>query len=232
LLDWTYGGREPEIFEREDGYHLVGGGREVYLANVRQWHDAERRAIRQARGRILDVGCGAGRVSLELQRRGADVIATDASALAVRAATIRGVNQVWHKAIADLHVELGSFDTIVLYGNNFGLLGTHAATRRWFRDWAQLTHPHCRILAGSASPYFGGAPGMTRDYYHFNKERGRAPGQVTLRYHYGGEVGSWFKWLFVSPSEMRSLLRGTGWVVESVVASRPSETYVAILAKA
>lgn len=231
LLDWANGGTDPEVFEREDGYQLIGGGRSVYVAPVRQWYDAERWAIKQAQGRILDIGCGAGRVSLELQRRGADVVATDASALAVRAARTMGVERVWRKSIADLNLELKKFDTFVLYGNNFGVLGTPTATRRWFQKWAHLTHPHARILAGSTNPYCGGAPGMTRPYYHLNQTIGRAPGQVALRYRYQSNVGSWFKWLFVSQSEMRTMLEGTGWVVESVVASKPSEPYVAILAK-
>lgn len=142
-----------------------------------------------------------------------------------------GVKKVWRKSIADLHVELATFDTFVLYGNNFGMLGTPSLTRKWLRKWASLTRGDARILAGSTNPYCGGAPCMTRGYYHLNKDAGRSPGQLAFRYHYGGEVGSWSKWLFVSQSEMNTMLRGTGWFIESVVTTGPSEPYVAILAK-
>jgi len=156
---------------------------------------------------------------LELQHRGIDVVAVDASILAARAARHMGVKKVWHKPIEELNSQLSRFDTFILYGNNFGMLGTPAATRKWFREWAPLTRPDARIFAGSVNPYCGGAPAMTRGYYQLNKIAGRPAGQVTLRYWYGGEVGAWMKWLFVSQAEMKNLLQGTGWFVESVVTS-------------
>jgi hypothetical protein len=127
---------------------------------------------------------------------------------------------------SDLH----QFDTIVLYGNNFGMLGTPAATTRWFRSWARRVKPDVRILAVSTSPYFGGAPCITRDYFHRNKQQGELPGLLRYRYHYLDLVGPWWKWLFVSQGEMRALLKGSGWRVESIISSHPSEPYVAVLA--
>jgi ubiquinone/menaquinone biosynthesis C-methylase UbiE len=43
--------------------------RRYYLAPFRNWWPQERRAMRFVRGRVLDLGCGAGRVSLGLQPR-------------------------------------------------------------------------------------------------------------------------------------------------------------------
>ncbi len=229
LLEWVRGSCDYETFERDDGYFCEGDGRSAYLAPIREWYDAERKSLKLVRGRVLDVGCGAGRVSLELQRRGFDVVGIDSSARVVKAARDSGVLQVWHSAIEDIGEELRDFETIVLYGNNFGMLGTPTATRRWFREWASLAHPESRILAVSTSPYFGGAPCVTRGYYHFNKSRGRLPGLLSYRYHYQGLVGPWSKWLFVSRREMRDMLVGTGWHIESVVAPHPSEPYVAVL---
>jgi hypothetical protein len=72
---------------------------------------------------------------------------------------------------------------------------------------------------------------MDRTYYRRNVQRGRSPGQVRLRYHYGGAVGEWFSWLFVSREEMRRIVRGTGWHVAEIVGPGPGDPYVAILAK-
>src|SRR5437667_7128179 len=83
--------RASEIIERDDGYIEATGGPAGYFASVRRWPPAERQGLRFVRGRVLDVGCGAGRVALELQARGREVVAIDISPGAVEAARRRGV---------------------------------------------------------------------------------------------------------------------------------------------
>jgi SAM-dependent methyltransferase len=229
LLDWAHGEPPPEIVERDDGYFDVGAGPDVYLSAIRGWPAAERQSVRAMRGRVLDVGCGAGRVALHLQTRGFDVVGLDSSPLALEAATLRGVKNVWLARLDNLGPRLGTFDTIVLFGNNFGLFATPDKARRRLTAWARQTKPGTRILAESTNAYFGGAPAMDRGYYRRNVERGNLPGQARFRYHYGGEVGSWFDWLFVSRREMRHILRGTGWRQTDVLGTSVSEPYVAIL---
>lgn len=46
-----------------------------YFAPVHHWAAVERRGLRFVRGRVLDVCVGAGRVALELQARGREVVA-------------------------------------------------------------------------------------------------------------------------------------------------------------
>jgi SAM-dependent methyltransferase len=73
LVDLAAGKRAVEVVERDDGCVFTGDAR-YYLAPLRKWWPQERRAMRLVRGRVLDLGCGAGRVSLELQRRGLEVV--------------------------------------------------------------------------------------------------------------------------------------------------------------
>jgi SAM-dependent methyltransferase len=231
LRDWATGQTGPETLERDDGFTETGMGHELYVAECARWLGAERRALRHVVGRVVDVGCGAGRVALELQRRGHDVVGIDASPLAVRTARGRGVREAWCLSVDDLTARIGAFDTVVLFGNNFGIFGTPTRLRRMLSAWARAMPPGARILAGSTNPYCGGAPGLTRAYYFRNRRRGLLPGQVRLRIGYGGDVGPWFSWLFVSRSEMQTLLAGTGWRQTRVLGGRPSEPYVAVLDK-
>jgi SAM-dependent methyltransferase len=231
MLDWARGKTEPETLERDDGRTETGAGYDLYVAAVRDWLPAERRALRLVHGRVADVGCGAGRVALHLQEQGHQVVGFDSSPLAVRATRVSGVLDARCVAVDALAADIGSFDTVVLYGNNFGVFGTPARTRRILTTWARRARPGARILAGSTNPYCGGAPGITRDYYFRNIERGRMPGQVRLRLQYGGHVGRWFPWLFVSRREMRILLRGTGWRPSQFIGERSSDPYVAVLEK-
>src|SRR6266536_999160 len=82
--------RAHEIVERDDGFIEATGGPAGYFAPVRRWAPAERLGLRFVRGRVLDVGCGAGRVALELQARGRTVVAIDISPGAVEVARHRG----------------------------------------------------------------------------------------------------------------------------------------------
>jgi len=225
------GGTSLEVLEREDGFTQVGAGPDVYLSRFSGWPAAERKSIRYIDGRVMDVGCGAGRVALELQNRGVEVVGLDASPLAAKAAKIRGVNEVWSMPIEDLDSRIETFDSIVLFGNNFGIFETPTRARRLLVQLAKWTKPGARIFAESTNAYCGGAPSFDRSYYHRNKARGLSPGQVKLRYHYGHFVGPWFRWLYVSRSEMRTILVGTGWHLERMLGAHPSEQYVAILVK-
>jgi SAM-dependent methyltransferase len=229
LLDWSNGATAPEVVERDDGFFDVGAGPEVYLSGVRGWPLAERQATRLVSGRILDVGCGAGRVALHLQGRGEDVVALDSSPLACEAATHRGVRQVWCHSLERLGPSIATFDSLVMFGNNFGLFGTARGAKIRLTEWATRTKPTARLYVESTNAYFGGAPSMDRGYYRRNVERGQLPGQARFRYHYGGEVGGWFDWLFVSRAELRAIVRGTGWRVRDVVGTSVSEPYVAVL---
>ena len=229
LLDWAKGGMIPEIVEREDGFTQVGAGPEVYLSTPNEWPTAERQALRHLRGRVLDVGCGAGRVALALQERGLDVVGLDWSQRAVQAAKILGVKDVRRGSIEHLERSVGDFDCIVLFGNNFGLFGTPERAQELLSEWAPRAKPGARIFVESTSAYFGGAPGFDRSYYRRNRERGLPPGSVRLRYRYEGLTGDWFTWLFVSPSELRTVLWGTGWHQTRLLSSGPGDPYVAIL---
>jgi 2-polyprenyl-3-methyl-5-hydroxy-6-metoxy-1,4-benzoquinol methylase len=74
LADALDGKRAKEIVERDDGFVMAFDARYL-LAPFKKWDDAdERRAMRLIRGRVLDVGCGGGRVCLHLQDRGLEVV--------------------------------------------------------------------------------------------------------------------------------------------------------------
>ncbi len=74
----------------------------------RRWQPVERRAMRFVRGRVLDLGCGAGRVCLHLQERGLDVVGIDTSPGAIEACRRRGVRDARLLALAEVDARLGS----------------------------------------------------------------------------------------------------------------------------
>jgi 2-polyprenyl-3-methyl-5-hydroxy-6-metoxy-1,4-benzoquinol methylase len=71
---------EPSIHQtvRDDGY-ISEVDASMYFTSYEEWPGYEREAILEARGRVLDVGLGAGRHSLWLQERGQEVVGIDLS---------------------------------------------------------------------------------------------------------------------------------------------------------
>jgi SAM-dependent methyltransferase len=218
LLD----GAGTEIVERDDGF--LDTAKLVYFAPVTQWPAVERRALRWVRGRVLDAGLGAGRVALELQRRGRSVVGIDISPGAVEVARERGVRDVRLLALEEVDDSIGRFDTIVMLGNNFGLFGSPSKARRVLRRLRPLAD---RIVAASLDPHATEDPAYLA-YQERNRRRGRMAGQLRLRVRYRDLIGPWFDYLFVSPEEMAAILEGTQWRITRLLQSG-SAYYVAIL---
>jgi SAM-dependent methyltransferase len=218
LLD----GADPEIVERDDGF--IATSMLNYFAPVRHWAAVERRALRWVRGRVLDVGVGAGRVALELQERGREVVGIDVSPGAVEVARRRGVRDVRLLALEDVDGSLGRFDTLVMFGNNFGLFGSPAKARRLL---PRLRPFVSRIVAASNAPRASDDPAHLA-YQERNRRRGRMSGQLRLRVRYRNLIGPWFEYLIVSPEEMAEIVEGTGWQIRHLVRDEGSY-YVAVL---
>jgi SAM-dependent methyltransferase len=216
-------GRGPEIIERDDGF--LEAAKIGYFAPVAQWPAVERRALRWTRGRVLDAGVGAGRAALELQRRGRSVVGIDVSPGAVEVARARGVRDVRLLAFEDVDDSVGRFDTVVMFGNNFGLFGSPSKARRLLRRLRPLAD---RIVAASNDPYATEDPAHLA-YQERNRKRGRAAGQLRLRVRYRDLIGPWFDYLIVSPDEMASILEGTEWEIRRLLQQSGSGYYVAVL---
>jgi SAM-dependent methyltransferase len=216
-------GRGPEIIERDDGF--LEAAKIGYFAPVAQWPAVERRALRWTRGRVLDAGLGAGRAALELQRRGRSVVGIDVSPGVVEVARARGVRDVRLLAFEDIDDSVGHFDTVVMFGNNFGLFGSPSKAKRLLRRLRPLAD---RIVAASNDPYATEDPAHLA-YQERNRKRGRAAGQLRLRVRYRDLIGPWFDYLIVSPDEMASIVEGTEWEIRRLLQQSGSGYYVAVL---
>jgi SAM-dependent methyltransferase len=205
------GGEMLEIVERDDGLIMASRfGPEAYLAPYRKWPSRQRRAMRLVRGRVLDVGAGAGRVALHLQEKGHDVVSIDVSPGAIEVCKRRGVRDARVMRVEDVDASLGMLDTVVMFGNNLGLLASKTRGRRLLRRLHTLTSERARILGETLDPYTTEDP-LHLAYHERNRRRGRMAGQIRLRIRYRDVATPWFDYLFVSRDELEELLEGTGW---------------------
>jgi SAM-dependent methyltransferase len=194
LLAVLEGRKAHEIMERDDGFVYCGDPSD-YLAPFRRWPAVERRAMRFVRGRVLDVGCGAGRVALHVQARGHEVLAIDESPLAVEVARRRGVRHAEVLRLAGVDASLGLFDTILLLRNNTGLAGTERHTGPLLRRLATLTTERGRLVTDTVHPD--------------RLDPAAAGRRIRVRWqHY---ASPWFRYLMLRPAELATLVTGTGW---------------------
>ena len=213
MLDFLEGRGGYELIERDDGMIVPSGGPAGYFAEPADWSPHEKRVLEFVRGRVLDVGCGAGRISLFLQERGHEVVAIDLSPGAVATSMRRGVRQVRQLSITGIGPDLGVFDSIVMLGNNFGLVENERRARWLLRRFFKWTSDDARILAESRDPYATEDPAHLA-YHERNRSRGRMGGQVRIRVRYLRHRSPWFDYLLVSEQEAGRLVEGTGWQVQ------------------
>lgn len=229
LLAGLEGRPVVEIVERDDGFIDASKfGTALYLAPFRRWPAHHRAGMRYARGRVLDIGSGAGRVALHLQGRGQEVVAIDNSPGAVEVCRRRGVRDARLLSIDEVDESLGLFDTIVMFGNNFGLFANARKAKRLLRRFHLLTSDRGRIVAESRDVHQTDDP-VHLAYQERNRTRGRMAGQIHLRVRYRERATPWFDYLMVSQKELVELLDGTNWSVGRILESE--DTYVAVIEK-
>src|SRR5215218_6519398 len=183
--------KSAEIIEREDNYIDFGSDAGLYFTEYEQWSPSERQIIRRALGRILDIGCGAGRHSLYLQEKGCNVTGIDNSPGAIKVSRSRGLKKALVRPISEIDkFKPNSFDTILMLGNNFGLFGGAENARLILEKMSRVTAPHARIIAQTRDPYKTADPDHL-EYHQSNKKRGRMAGQIRFRVRYRKTVGEW-----------------------------------------
>jgi SAM-dependent methyltransferase len=229
VWDHAHGTNAFEIIERSDGYVALASGPSEDLAEPASWAPHLQAALqRHAHGRVLDIGCNAGRHALYLQQDGLDVLGVDVSPLAIAVAKERGLAHAQVLSIDELSGDLGLFDTILMLGNNFGLFGSAAKARRLLRRFKSFTRPGATLIAESLNVYGTKDPDHLA-YLAANRERGRMSGQIRMRARYKRFATPWFDYLMVSPQELETLVTGTGWRVTSRFPATTARFYTYII---
>ena len=232
VWDQYHGTNAFEIIERSDGHFAISSGPSAYLAEPDFWVPHEREALeRHAHGRVLDIGCNAGRHALYLQEKGLDVLGVDVSPLSIAIAKERGLRKAEVLSIDEVSAGLGTFDTILMLGNNFGLFANAGKARRLLRRFKKLTSSGAMLIVESLNVYNTEDPDHL-SYLAANRERGRVSGQIRIRARYKRFVTPWFDYLMVSPAEMETLLEDTGWRVAKRYEAPGARFYTAVIERA
>ena len=173
----------------------------------------EQKALQLAKGKILDVGCGAGSHALELQNeRKLDVMAIDISENAVKACQLRGVKNVIVQNILDLDTK-NKFDTILLLMNGTGIFGTLNETEKYLQKLKSVLMEGGQILIDSSDLIYmfdqdeDGAYSIPAGGYY---------GELTFTVQYKGETEETFPWLYLDYNTLQNASIANGLQCELV----------------
>jgi SAM-dependent methyltransferase len=226
--------RSFDVVEREDGFINIDEGAELYFADFKDWYRHEKDAIKFAKGKCLDIGCGAGRVLLHLQKKGFYVLGIDSSPMAIKICKLRGVRRAKVMSIEDIgKFKKNFFDTIIMFGRNFGLFGNRKKARTLLKKLYDITSEEALIIAETREPYITDNP-VHFKYHRFNKKRGRMPGQLRIKIRFMQYATPWYDYLYVSKNEMKDILKSTGWKIHKFIDSEDyakNGLYIALIGK-
>jgi SAM-dependent methyltransferase len=121
IMKDTLAGEDAKYsIERDDGNECDDLGR-PYLDPFPEWPEGERQAIAHAKGSVLDIGCGAGRAMLYLREQGYITVGIDMSPGAVKVCRSQGLVDTHVMSAENMKFKPNTFDTVLLFGNNFGV---------------------------------------------------------------------------------------------------------------
>ncbi|NIJ45875.1 SAM-dependent methyltransferase [Wenyingzhuangia heitensis] len=153
----------------------------------------EQKALQLAKGKTLDVGCGAGSHSLYLQKKGLQVTAIDISEGAIEVAKDRGITNSQVTDIYNFKTD-EKFDTILVLMNGTGICGKLTNLASFLNYLTDFLTPNGQILIDSSDIV-----------YMFEDENGDH--WIDASQEYYGEVQFWmnykeqqsetFDWLYV-----------------------------------
>lgn len=230
VYDYFNGIDAYEIVERDDGFISISKNAPgVYFEEYKNWPSHHKEAMKYIKGRVLDVGCGAGRHLAFFKEKGFDYLGIDISSLALKVCKERGIEDVKNMSIGRIDSKIGKFDTIILLGNNFGLLRTFEKAKTRLKKFYSITNQKAHILIESNNYSMINDP-LHKEYLEFNKKRGRMSGQLRIRLRYKKYATDWFDYLQVSKEELREIIKNTGWDIKKLINSKDTR-YIVVLQK-
>lgn len=176
----------------------------VYFRKETDLPALESLALSNCRGKVLDIGAGAGSHTLLLQQKGLEATALEISPKATEVMKMRGVKLIVLKDI--FKFENTGFDTLLLLMNGIGLTGNTARLITFLQHAKKLLNVGGQLIFDSSDVaylYEGKLP-QTKNYY----------GEIEYQYQYKNQKTDWFTWLYIDKITLTQIAKKEGWETE------------------
>lgn len=207
LTDWVHGRRDAPLEV------VLGDGRRLEyplrLFFRREFSDVEATALELCRGRVLDVGCGTGGHSLELQERGLSVTGLEVEPRVADLARARGVGEVVTGTVEELPAG-ERYETILMLMNGIGIAGDRDGLGRLLDRCRERLAPGGHLIVDS-SDLEHSADAKDRQGWRDREAAGDDPRTVRMRWEYRGREGEPFVWYYADPRTLAEAAAEAGW---------------------
>lgn len=177
------------------------------------------------RGRILDIGAGAGRFALPLHERGLPIYAVEQSPIAVSIMREKGLQDVYSGDI-DLFLAQSwtneRFDTVLMMMNGIGIVETLDKLELFFDQIRPFIKADGQIIADSTDVRLSHFYDFS-EHIAIQKVRCAYLGEVQMRFEYKGNFGSKFSWLHVDEETLALMAEKKGWKSEVLYRGNDGE---------
>lgn len=190
----------------------------VYFRTFNQMPKLEQLALELCKGKILDIGAGAGAHTLELQQMGKEAYALEISPNACQVMRHRGIQHVICEDIFT-HQNNG-YDTLLLLMNGIGLSGSVKKLEKFLDLADKLLNEDGQIIFDSCD--------ISYIYEDFEWPKNRYYGEVKCKYEYMTEFTEWFQWLYIDQETMRQVANDKGWACD-ILFEDDQDQYLATL---
>ena len=206
---WDYYHRIPpgELFIVRDDDHADKQSIEGFFANDLSF-PWDKKALELCRGKILDVGAGAGRHSLILQERGFDLTAIDISIRAAEIMKERGVRNVKHANIFEYNE--GKFDTVLMLAHGLGIAADLDGLGKLLKQVSKIVASGGQII-GDSLDVRRTQKTVHLEYLQARIWAGAYAGEMRFRLKYKDVVGPEFGWLHVDFDTLSEIALKHGW---------------------
>ncbi|NVN17703.1 methyltransferase domain-containing protein [Muricauda sp. HICW] len=174
----------------------------------------EQKALKLARGKVLDIGAGAGSHSLYLQEKGIDVTALDNSEGAIAVCKDRGIKSTVLNNVLDYSAE--KYDTLLLLMNGIGLAGKLKSLSQFLTHLASLLRPNGQVLLDSSDIVYMFE--QDDDGGYWIPDDGTYYGEVKFEMEYKNQKSNPFDWVYVDINTLQNACESNGFNCELIIS--------------
>jgi hypothetical protein len=207
MLDYLDGDGDAHcILRRDDGiaYPTIYARNFFYPDGLPELDEV---AVRECRGRVIDIGAGAGSHSLAIQGLGLDVSSVDISHKAVSVMSRRGCK---HALVGDVFDSYARrFDTVLVI-LNIGIVRNLDGLTRFLAHLEAIMAEGGQLITDSIDPR-DSEDKAYRAYTRNKIKKGCYLGERTLRFEYKGQSSDWFEWMHIDPLTLEAYVSDAGY---------------------